>query len=174
MRVMGLEEYKDCFMHASGMMVFQKLPHTVAFVEEWLHWNCIDECCALGKADVPGDCSFWEEEEDIKSGARADQSISGLLINKYGYKLIDILHTDLNPYNFLNFCRSDAQYKFIDPNINPDKERRIGKGDTVINTAGQELKVFEVWPGDNGKELYIIGINREAAYKTTAEHIYLK
>lgn len=173
MRVMGLEQYRNCFQHASGMMVFRKSPKTMNFVNEWLHWNTIDEACALGPADKPDDYSYWDQEDDRKMGSRADQSISGLLINSYGYKLVDPPHTELNPYNFLNFCRTDVDYTFIDPNINPETERRIVKGDIVINSAGIELKVFEVWPGDN-EERYIIGKCREGAYQASLDEITLK
>lgn len=174
-KTMGLEKYTRSFMHASGFMVIQKLPHTMQFMEEWLHWNTNDECACLGKADVPGDYSYWDHNEEFKKmGHRHDQSVSGLLINKYNYKLIDIIYnTPFHTYNFLNFCKRNVQYKFIDSNYNPETERRIKKGDTVTNTQGTELKVFEIFPAD-GIECFHVGLHRESMYRTTANEIKLK
>lgn len=173
MKVMGLERYSRSFLHASGMMVIQKLPHTVDFVNEWLHYNCIDECACLGRADIPGDYSYWDfSEEYTKMGHRHDQSISGLLLNKMGNKLIDIIYdSQLNTYNFLNFCRTDKSYRFIDPNDNPETEIRIKKGiNNVMNESGAVLSVFEFRPQD-GIEWIIVGPHRESCYRTTADKL---
>jgi hypothetical protein len=173
MRVMELERFSKSFMGASGMITIQKTYSTVGFVDEWLHYNCIDECGALGKKEIPNDYSYWSEEEDYKSGHRSDQSILGLLLCKYNYKMVDIIYNNINPYNFLNFCRECLEYKFIDPNDVPAEPTRIKKGDTVINQAGQTLTVFEVWP-EGGEEVYIVGPHRQSMYKTSLDKIRLK
>ncbi len=172
---MNLRQYERSFMHASGMIVLQKSKHTISFMEEWLYWNTIDECACLGKYDIPNDYSYWDfTEEFTKMGHRHDQSISGLLINKMGNKLIDIHYdTKFHTYNFLNFCRTDIKYKFIDSNFNPDTEVRIKKGQTVINNQGVELKVFEIRQ-ENGIEKYIVGLHRQSCYSTTADLLTVK
>lgn len=174
MRVMGAEKYSRSFMHASGMMVIQKLPHTINFINEWLHYNCIDECASLGNINIPGDYSYWDfSEEYTKMGHRHDQSISGLLINKMNGKLIDIIYdtNGLHTYNFLNFCRTDKSYEFIDSNNNPDTDKRIKKGlNNVMNSAGVVLSVFEFRP-ENGIEWIIVGPHRESCYRTTADKL---
>lgn len=172
---MELEHHTRSFMHASGFMCIQKSAKTMQFIEEWLHYNLIDECACLGRHDIPNDYSYWDfNEEFTKMGHRHDQSVSGLLINKYGYKLIDIIYnTPFHTYNFLNFCKRNVNYKFIDPNNNPDTTRRIEKGDTVINAQGTELKVFEFCPKD-GIEWIHVGLHRESLYKTTAAELTLK
>lgn len=166
-------KYRDSFQHASGMMVFRKSPNTTMFVEEWLRYNRDPECSAMGHPDIPDDYSYWDAEDYKKLGSRADQSISGILINKYNYKLVDIVHTELNPYNFLNFCRTDKQYEFIDSNYNPDTRPRLRKGDKVINQAGQELQIFEIWPED-GKEVYYVGKHRQSMYKAYEQDLKIK
>lgn len=171
MKYMGLEGFAKSFMGASGMITIQKSPKTVAFVDEWLHYNTIDECCALGKSEVPNDYSFWTEEDGKKLGARADQSILGLLLCKYGYKMVDIFYNNLNPYNFLNFCRECVEYKFIDPNTVPD-EKRIKKGDKVVNKKGVELTVFDVTNVD-GKERLVVGIHKASCYETSPSQVKL-
>ncbi len=162
-------------MHASGFMCIQKSAKTMQFIEEWLYWNLIDECSCLGRHDIPNDYSYWDHNEELKKmGHRHDQSVSGLLINKHGYKLIDVIYdTPFHTYNFLNFCKPGVKYNFIDPNHNPETERRIKKGDTVINAQGKELIVFEVWPKD-GIEILHIGLHRESLYATTAVDVKLK
>jgi hypothetical protein len=172
MRVMGLEKYSRSFMHASGMFVIQKQNHTCEFVRDWLHFNCIDECASLGRIDVPGDYSYWDHmEEFTKMGHRHDQSISGLLINALGNKLVDIVYSSLHSYNFLNWCDPDHNYSFIDSNHNPETERRFKKGiNNVKNSAGTILSIFEFRP-ENGIEWIIVGQHRESCYRTTADKL---
>jgi hypothetical protein len=112
---MGLAEYKHCLQHASGMIVLQKNKKSVDFVEEWLHWNTIDECASLGPVlrdgvDAVGE--YWSEELQAygKCGHRHDQSISGLLINKMRNKLLKCCGT----YDFLSYCRKGMQYRFTE------------------------------------------------------------
>jgi hypothetical protein len=173
MERMGLCHHHKSFMHASGMMVFQKTQQIVDFVDEWLYFNCIDECASLGRAHITNDYSIWDDSErHNKMGHRHDQSISGLLINKYGYQLVDLPiapHT-VPTYNFLNFCRIRYKYPFIDPNINPEKEPRLKKGDWVKNKAGEKLKIFEFRP-ENGIEWIIVGPHEQSCYATTKEHL---
>lgn len=160
MEVMGLEEFSNSYMHASGMMVFQKSSETVSFAKEWLMYNAIDECSTLGWASDPKDYSFWDEEEHKKLGHRFDQSVSGLLINKYGYKLVETIPSEFNSYNFLNFCRECQNFKLIDPNI--PSEQQFKKGDKVRNKAGIELTVFDV-TGDN----LVVGLHRASCFEAS-------
>ncbi len=172
---MGLEKYTRSFMHASGFLVLQKIPRTMEFMQEWLYWNLIDECSCLGRHDIPNDYSYWDFNEEFKKmGHRHDQSVSGLLINKYGYKLIDIIYnTPFHTYNFLNFCKRNVDYVFIDSNINPEADRRLKKGDTVYNAQGTELKIFEFAPKD-GIEWIHVGQHRESCYATTESELTTK
>lgn len=169
---MGLEKYTRSFMHASGMIVIQKLPHTVEFIDEWLYYNCIDECCALGIAEIENDYSFWGEHEDItKMGHRHDQSVSGLLINKYGYKLVDPpVNEDIPTYNFLNFCNKNVKYAFIDSNNNPEPESKFKKGVKVVNEKGHLLTIYEFQP-ENNIEWILVGAHRKSKYRTTEDKL---
>lgn len=175
MNTMKLGQYRNSYMHSTGFVVLQKSARTIDFMDEWLYWNCIDKCCALGKADVPDDYSYWNAEDGTKMGHRGDQSISGLLVNRDGYRCVELNHDfrGIPAYNFLNFCRTDIDYKFINPNEDILQSRRISKGDTVVNEAGVDLTVFEIWP-ENGIETYIVGVHRESCYKTTEQHLTLK
>lgn len=121
MKRMNLEEYKHSLQHAGGMIVLQKADKTVKFVEEWLHYNMIDECASLGT--VPEDpevevvADFWIAECTRKLGHRHDQSISGLLINKMNNRLVIAPTTSVYPlYNFLSYCIFRGQYYLIDSN----------------------------------------------------------
>jgi hypothetical protein len=124
MKRMNLEEYKYSLQHAGGMMVLQKTDKSVKCVEEWLHYNLIDECASLGPVEgVTRD--FWYEECEVKSGHRHDQSISGLLINKMNNKLIIAPPNTIYPtYNFLSYCIFMGHYYFIDSN-QPKTKRAI-------------------------------------------------
>jgi hypothetical protein len=116
MNRMDMQKYRHSIQHASGMIVFQKSKKTLDFVSEWLKWNLIDECASLSSLDEPirdfygvdvGNCG--------KVGHRHDQSISGLLINDLNGKIVK------NPggFNFLNFCRRNFGYDFIETNQGP-------------------------------------------------------
>lgn len=172
---MGMQEYKDCFMGASGMWTIRKTPDTMDFMNEWLKWNLDAECSALGDPNIPDDYSYWEQESHeefgkpgYKMGHRHDQSISSLLLNKRRAKFLDILHNEMNPYNFLQYTRTNETFRFID-SYNPLDNSNIEIGNTVINEKGIELKVFRI---ENGE--YIVGKNPASAYATTKEHIKLK
>ena len=118
---MGMQDYKYSLQHASGMIVLQKSKKSMDFVNEWLYWNLIDECASLGSVEndpvLPEDgiSEYWHEEVTKygKIGHRHDQSISGLLINKMGNKLVN----NLQNYNFLSFCKVDFPYTFTESNI---------------------------------------------------------
>jgi hypothetical protein len=172
---MSAWEHQHDFQHASGFIAIRKTQETMDFVREWMHWNCIDECASMGWAHVNNDYSFWNDEEGYKMGHRHDQSISGLLINKRGGYLIDqpLPYEDINPYNFLQYCRPNVKYQFIN-SINPSKPKadQIRKGSIVKNRKDVVMRVFEVWP-ENGEEVYRVGIHKESTYKTTAEHLKL-
>lgn len=174
MDVMGLREYENSYQHASGMMCIRKTSETVKFVEEWLYWNSDPECASLG---VKG-TEYWDAEHDFKVGHRHDQSISGLLLNKRNAKLVDILYNDMNPYNFLQYCRVGQEYKFIDSNTPVDREDMdltkvfIRRGSKVRNEQGIELSVFRIDYMD-GVERIIVGQYEESAWATTRDKIRL-
>lgn len=167
---MELRQYENSYQHASGMMCIRKTPETVKFVEEWLHWNLDPECASLG---VDG-CEFWDEEKEYKVGHRHDQSISGLLLNARGAKLVDILHNDMNPHNFLQFCRVDQEYNFIDSNSPVGRESLdmskifIRRGSQVVTDKGIEVTVWRV----EGERI-IIGQYEESAWATTVDKLRL-
>lgn len=169
---MGLTRFEKSYMHASGMVVLQKNKLSWEFIELWLHYNLIPECCALGDPEKDNDYSYWDEYESrYKMGHRHDQSISGLLINEMNPKLLEPRQqTGLPIYNFLNYCVPTSGYRFIDSNT-PAPERKIKKGMDVINEAGIKLRVFEIWPDNYGKEKIIVGLHRESAYQTTEDKL---
>lgn len=148
MDTMGLRAYENSYQHASGMMCIRKTPETVKFVEEWLYWNLNPKCASLGDPESGTD-GYWQAESDRKIGHRHDQSISGLLLNQRNADLVDILHNDMNPYNFLQFCRVGAEYNFINSNTPVEPRMDMNKvfirvGSQVRNEAGVLLKVYGV------------------------------
>jgi hypothetical protein len=162
---MNLRFYEDAYMHASGMWVIRKTAATVKLISEWLHYNLIDECCAVGWAHIEKDSSFWTgNEEFTKMGCRHDQSISGLLLARTNQKFIDIVYNDMHPYNFLQFARKDQEYKFIE--CLPELE----VGDTVINKQGTTMQVFII---EKEKGLYQVGQNKASLYATERENLKL-
>ena len=151
MNKMNMQQYKYSLQHASGMIVLQKSSKATQFVEEWLYWNCIDECCSLGFAHIPNDFSFWEAEQ-YKIGHRHDQSISGLLINQMNNKIIEHLDyyerpDNTSPYNFINFCRPDFNYNFFDSNQ--------PKSNILYTRTDSEFNAHHQWADSS-----IIKINR--------------
>jgi len=118
MRVMKMESYRHCLQHASGMMVFRKSVRSVEYVNEWLKWNLVDECGGLKNTETGED--FWGEEVNVhgKIGHRHDQSISGLLVNRMGGRLLNVADwwspSPTKTYNFLSFCKTDERYNFVD------------------------------------------------------------
>lgn len=168
---MGYRRYRSSFMHASGMVILQKNNLSSLFVDTWLFYNLIPACACLGDPAIPDDYSYWDDNEDrYKMGHRHDQSISGLLVNGLNPMLIDPPPAHFHPYNFLNYCRPGWPYSFINSNT-PVEPRKINKGDSVKNAAGMVLRVFEIWPGPNGTEKYIVGLHRESAYQTTEDKL---
>lgn len=155
MDTMGLRQYENSFQHASGMMCIRKTPETVKFVEEWLYWNLNPKCASLGSIESGTD-EYWQAEADRKIGHRHDQSISGLLLNARNAKFVDILHNDMNPYNFLQFCRVGQEYNFIDGNTPVEPRMDMNKvfirvGSHVRNEADVLLRVF----GVNGNDIKV-------------------
>ena len=116
-RIMKAQEYENSFQCASGMICIRKTEETVDLVEEWLMWNKYWKCASIGNPHIPGDKSLWDSKEDFKLGCRHDQSILSILLNKRDWGYVDIVYNDISPYNFLNFCRKDHDYKFINSNI---------------------------------------------------------
>ncbi len=156
------------------MMCIRKTPETVKFVEEWLLWNLDPECASLG---VDG-CEFWDAEKDVKVGHRHDQSISGLLLNARGAYLVDVLHNTMNPHNFLQFCRVDQAYTFINSNSPVERESLdmtkifMRAGSDVVNEQGIKLKVFRVDYVD-GKERFVVGLFEESAWYSERDKLTL-
>lgn len=169
---MGAKEYTNNYMCASGFVCFIKNSETQAFIDIWLAYNTIDLCCALGRKEDPNDYSFWGDYEDrYKMGHRHDQSILGLLMNKWQPFLIEHITGDHHVYNFLNYC-TKHNAKFVNSNKGPYTLNRINKGDEVKNKAGVILRVFEVWP-EGDKEVYIIGMHRESTFKAYEHELSL-
>lgn len=168
---MGMDNHRYDYQHASGFICIRKTEETLEFVREWVHWNTIDECASMGRADVSDDYSFWDAEELRKMGHRHDQSISGLLINKRGGNLIDLpKYEGINPYNFLQYCRNDVEYQFISSNNKHIPSlNEIKKGSTVKNSADQILTVFEF--AQDGE--VIVGKHRQSCYKTNVDKLTL-
>ncbi len=171
---MGLRQYENSYQHASGMMCIRKTPDTVKFVEEWLHWNLDPECASLGAVG----CEYWDEEKEFKVGHRHDQSISGLLLNARNANLVDILHNEMNPHNFLQFCRVGQEYSFINSNTPVERESLdmtkifIRRGSKVLNEQGVEINVFRVDYVD-GQERFVVGLFEESAWATTRDKLTL-
>lgn len=178
---MGMRFYEDAYMPASGMICIRKTPVTVDLVNQWLKWNLDDECCALGKKDVPNDDSYWQAEshpefgkEGYKFGHRHDQSILGLLLASQNRKAVDIIYNTMHPYNFLQFCRIGFEYRFID--LLP----KIKVGDKVVNKQGTELKVWRIDTLEDGESLigtedtiYVVGALEESCYGASRETLKL-
>lgn len=172
MKRMGMLCYQNCYMHASGMILIQKNERTAQLVKEWLYFNTIDECSSLGKASIPFDYSYWDYSEEYKKlGHRHDQSISGLLVNHYGFNLVDIpnQHWGMNPHNPLQYCRKDVTYIMIDPNKDimseqEIKNRPLQRGDRVKNKQGTELYLLEIRKQENKPDKYIVGLHPQSAY----------
>lgn len=140
---MGMQKYRHSIQHASGMIVLQKSKRTVDFVSEWLKWNLIDECASLCSIEEPKRYFYSDDLKNVgKIGHRHDQSISGLLLNDLNGKIVK------NPggFNFLNFCRKDVDYKFIETNQGPSEYiyRNVFEGENWI------YKKIERNPVDSG------------------------
>ena len=145
---MGLRFYEDTYQGGSGMICIRKTDTTMILVQEWLSWNCIDECCALGWAHLPDDYSFWLQEANhflpfgspgFKAGHRHDQSIIGLLLSRTNHRLLHpVLIGNMNQANFLQSCRPGIRYKFQDTNP------KIIVGNRVENKQGMAMKVSRI------------------------------
>jgi hypothetical protein len=160
---MGLRFYEDAYMHAGGMWCIKKTPATMALIQTWMRWNCIDECCTLGWASDPDDYSFWIEEYKYKMGIRSDQSISGLLLAEVNQKfIVPPVVPGWPSANFLNFCRTGFNYKFLESNP------KIVVGNRVMDKTGRELRVWRI---ENG--IYSIGERARTSYTTTRENLKL-
>lgn len=111
------QQYRHSFQCASGMICIRKTEATRHLVERWLRWNKQWRIACIGDPEISADESFWHDKEDYKLGHRSDQSILSLLLNFENWDFVDIVYNDISPYNFLNFCRTDHDYKFINSNI---------------------------------------------------------
>lgn len=60
--------------------------------------------------------SYYSGHPGYKLGNRHDQSILSMLLNQQNFDYVDIVYNELSPYNFLNFCRRDQAYTFINSN----------------------------------------------------------
>lgn len=119
---MGCQQYRSSLQHASGMFVVEISKKSRDFVDEWFCYNQMPECASLGPATEDStkyaNHSYWVAEDKIKIGHRHDQSISGLLINKMNNDLVEIPEdtNGIHGYNFLNFCKKNTKYTFINSN----------------------------------------------------------
>jgi hypothetical protein len=173
---MGMGEYTDSYMGASGMWVIRKTESAMQFVNDWLKWNTDPDCCSLGDINIPDDYSYWDEESHLefgkpgyKMGHRHDQSIAGLLLNERKAKLVDILYNEISPYNFLQYTRTNENFKFIDSYAPLDHSDPINIDDVVVNEKGVLLRVYKI-EGDQ----YIVGKSDGSMYATTKNTLTLK
>lgn len=177
----GGNKFHDSYLCASGMICIRKTKNTTNIVDEWLRLSTIQECISLGNVWVENDYSFWEKESHIefgkpgyKLGHRHDQSILSFILNYYNYHYVDILYNELNPYNFLNFCRLNEQYEFINSNAKQFvRKSHIDVGDVVFNNKGIKLNVYDVYLRNNIWR-YKVGINEGSCFETTGSQIVKK
>lgn len=174
MDTMGLRRFENNYLTSNGMICIRKMPETVKFVEDWLHYNLIPQCASLG---VNG-TEFWDKEQEYKVGHRHDGSIFGLLINRDNRKCVDLIHNEMNPHCFLQFCRKSQDYEFIAANTPPDRKTLdltkvfIRRGSKVVNEQDIELTVWRVDFVDNVERI-IVGQYEESAWATTRDKIRL-
>lgn len=174
METMGLKNLARSYMPASGMIVIRKTAATESLVGQWMRWCCDDRCSTLGKKEDSNNWEYWDKDQRTKLGCRHDQSVLGLLLCRDSYNLIipDLQPAGIPNHSPLRYCREDLVYEFMNPNIN-DSPRRIRKGDTVINGAGVELKVWEIRYSPETQWI-LVGLHPEAMYRTTADKLTLK
>ncbi len=178
LKEMYAESYKDSFLCASGMICIKKTDETINIVHEWLEYSKNPKCSCLGDPTIPNDTSYWSAEstgqfdtEGFKLGHRHDQSILSVLLNKKDAYYVDIQYTEMNPYNFLNFCRKDLEYTFINSNIKVLKDiPPYKKGDIVRNKQGITLNVYDSYLRDN---IWIlkVGLIEASCYETTLKDL---
>ena len=123
-------KYLYCMQHASGFLVLQKNEKSIKFVDDWIYYNSDPNCCEVS-ANHPH---------------RSDQSISGLLVNKLGNKLIRCLlgkdqHKVINPYNLLSFSQKNTVYHFID-SIQSKRNKIIWLNDSKNDSEEYKGKYF--------------------------------
>ncbi|MES2428229.1 MAG: hypothetical protein V4560_14715 [Bacteroidota bacterium] len=111
--IMGGEAYRHSYLCASGMIVIRKDATTVRLVDDWLHYNRIKECACMNVSEHE---RSYNDPTPTNLGNRHDQSVLSLLLNRLDWKYCDIAYNDLSPYNFLNFCLPNHEYKFINSN----------------------------------------------------------
>lgn len=116
-RIMVARQYEHSYQCASGMICMRKTETTCEIIQEWLEYSQCWKCSCIGDPAIPNDESLWYERQQYKLGCRHDQSILSILLNKENRDFVDIVYNDISPYNFLNFCRKDHEYKFINSNI---------------------------------------------------------
>lgn len=115
-------KFTYCLQHASGFMVLRKDEKSKKFIDEWIYYSSIPDCIEATKDDVQH---------------RTDQSVSGILINKMGNRLVRCLpghlqHTVINPYNLFSFCQIETEYNFTD-SIQPMRNKKIYLDENKIN-----------------------------------------
>ena len=163
MNRMGLRFYEDAYQHAGGMWCIRKTPKTIALVDEWLYWNCIDECCTLGWAHKKGDQSFWTEEAKFKLGFRSDQAVTGLLLARINQKhVVPPTFDGWAAANLFQFCRVGYKYSFL------ESLPKLKVMDSVMDKVGRNLRVIKI---KNNK--YHVGEPFGIRYTTTRENLKL-
>lgn len=107
-------KYINSFQCASGMICVRKTTETVAIIEWWLRLCNIEQYSCMNIDETEN--SYQSGKPGVKAGNRHDQSIISLILNSGDCNFCDIIYNDLNPYNFLNFCLPEFNYKFINSN----------------------------------------------------------
>src|SRR5258706_5997222 len=110
----GAESYRDSFLCASGMLCIRKTKMTIHLIETWLHYNRMPECSCYNVSETEN--SYFDGVPGQKLGNRHDQSVLSVILNVFNWDFVDIVYNQMNPYNFLNFCLPEHQYKFINSN----------------------------------------------------------
>ncbi len=111
---LGAEKYFDSFLCASGMICIRKSDSTLRTISKWLTLNRMPEYSCMNVDETED--SYYTGKPGSKFGHRHDQGILSLLLNERGWHYCAIQYNEMNPYNFLNYCRSGVDYSFINSN----------------------------------------------------------
>lgn len=112
--MMEADACRDSYLCASGMICIRKTEYTVSLVEKWLAYNRVPECACYNIDETEN--SYWDGQRGQKLGNRHDQSVLSVVLNQEDFSFVDIVHSELNPHNFLNFCLPNYPYRFINSN----------------------------------------------------------
>jgi len=141
---MNADKYKNSLQPCTGILCFQKNNKTLNFVKEWLENLSIIECASICNINnkyikshpdvrnynneffetISGKyCNdIWNYNVNINpsiKGHRHDQSVFGILINKYNYNIYFINKDSfLERFLFFNFCFGNINERFTQINSN--------------------------------------------------------